>query len=57
VLDLAEELAVDLAEALDAVAAVDQRDAVEIADRWFHDQPEPDVPGAGADPGRPDIGA
>lgn len=43
--DLAEELAVDLAEALDAIAAVEQRDPVEIADRWFHDQPAPDVPG------------
>jgi hypothetical protein len=45
VLALAEELAVDLAEALDAIAAVEQRDPVEIADRWFHDQPAPDVPG------------
>jgi hypothetical protein len=44
-LDLAEELAVDLPEALDAIAAVEQRDAVELADRWFHDQPAPDVPG------------
>jgi hypothetical protein len=33
-LDLAEELAVDLAEALDAIAAVEQRDAVRVADRW-----------------------
>ena len=45
VLDLAEDLAVDLAEALDAIAAVEQRDPVEIADRWFHDQPAPNVPG------------
>jgi hypothetical protein len=44
-LALAGELAVDLAEALDAIAAVVQRDPVEIADRWFHDQPAPDVPG------------
>ena len=51
-LDLAEELAVDLAEALDAIAAVEQRDPVEDADRWFHEQPAPDVPGAAADPGR-----
>jgi hypothetical protein len=56
VVDLAEELAVDLAEALDAIAAVEQRDAVEVADRWFHDQPAPDVAGPAADPGRPDIG-
>jgi hypothetical protein len=56
VLDLAEELAIDLAEALDAIAAVERRDAVEVADRWFHDQPAPDVPGPAADPERPDIG-
>src|SRR4051794_24647668 len=45
VLDLAEELAVDLAEAVDAIAAAEQRDGLEVADRWFHDQPAPDVPG------------
>jgi hypothetical protein len=56
VLDLAEELAIDLAEALDAIAAVERRDAVEVADRWFHDQPAPDVAGPAADPERPDIG-
>jgi len=55
-LDLAEELAVDLAEAMDALAAVEQRDAAEVADAWFHDQPEPDLPGPDADPGRPHIG-
>ena len=37
VLDLAEELAVDLAEAFDALAAVEQRDPQELADAWFHD--------------------
>lgn len=41
VLDLAEELAVDLAEALDAIAAAEQRAPLEVADRWFHDQPAP----------------
>jgi hypothetical protein len=51
--DLAEELAVDLAEALDAIAAVEQRDPVEVADRWFHDQPAPNLPRP--DPGRHDI--
>jgi hypothetical protein len=56
VLDLAEELAVDLAEAMEAIAAVEQRAAVEVADRWFHDQPAPDVPGPAADPGQADIG-
>jgi hypothetical protein len=55
-LDLAEALAVDLAEALGAIAAVEQRDAVELADRWFHDQPPPEVPGRVAGPGQPDIG-
>jgi hypothetical protein len=47
-------LAVDLAEAIDALAAVEQRDAAEVADRWFHDQSEPDLPGEAA-PGRSDI--
>ena len=56
VLDLTEELAVDLAEALDAIAAVERRDAVEVADRWFHDQAAPDVPGSAADPQWPDLG-
>lgn len=32
--------------ALDAIAAVEQRGAVGVADRWFHDQPAPDVPGS-----------
>jgi hypothetical protein len=42
---------------LDAIAAVEQRDAVEVADRWVsHDQPAPDVRGPAKDPGRPDIG-
>jgi hypothetical protein len=45
VLDLAEELAVDLAEALEAIAAVEQRDAVEVVVRWFHDQPAPGATG------------
>ena len=44
------------AEALEAIAAVEQRDAVEVADRWFHDQPAPDVAGAAADPGQSDSG-
>jgi hypothetical protein len=41
----------DLAEALDAIAAVEQRDAVEVADRWFHDQPTLNASGAAPDPG------
>jgi hypothetical protein len=54
VLDLAEELAVDLAEALGAIASVEQRDAVEVADHWFSDQPAPELPNFGADSGRRD---
>jgi hypothetical protein len=54
VLDLAEELAVDLAEALGAIAAVEQRDAVEVADRSFSDQPGPELPDSGADSARRD---
>jgi hypothetical protein len=46
--DLAEELAVDLAEAFDALASVDGRDPLTLLDAWFHDQPEPDLPGAPA---------
>jgi DNA-binding XRE family transcriptional regulator len=46
--DLAEELAVDLAEAFDALAAVEARHPLSLLDAWFHDQPEPagvpDVP-------------
>ena len=46
VFDLAEEPAVHLAEALDAIAAAGQRTAVEVTDRWFHDMPEPICPPA-----------
>lgn len=42
--DLAEELAVDLAEAFDALAAVERREPVTVADEWFHDRPLPEVP-------------
>jgi hypothetical protein len=55
VLDLAEELAVDLAEALGAIASVEQRDAVEFTDHWFSDQPA-ELPDSGADSGRRDTG-
>jgi hypothetical protein len=41
VLDLAEELAADLAEAFDAVAAAEGRPALAVLDRWFHDVPPP----------------
>lgn len=53
VLDLAEELAVDLAEALDALAAVEQRAPLEVVDRWWHDQP---APGPVVEADRPDSG-
>jgi hypothetical protein len=52
--DTPRNLAVDLAEALEAIDAVEQCDAVEVADEWFHDQPAPELPDAGADSGRPD---
>jgi hypothetical protein len=53
--DLAEELAVDLAEALEALAGVERRDPLELADRWFHDQAPPPQPARppGREPGRP----
>ena len=41
VIDLAEELAADLAEAFDAVAAAEGRPALAVLDRWFHDVPPP----------------
>jgi erythromycin esterase-like protein len=50
VADLADELAVDLAEAFDALAAVEGRDPLEVLDAWFHDEPEPDVPAPVAEP-------
>ena len=39
--DLAEELAVDLAEAFDALAAAEGRSALAVLDGWFHDVPAP----------------
>lgn len=39
--DLAEELAVDLAEAFDALSSVEGRHPLALLDAWFHDQPEP----------------
>ena len=39
--DLAEELAVDLAEAFAALAAVERRSALSVLDGWFHDVPVP----------------
>ena len=41
VIDLAEELAADLAEAFDAVAAAEGRPALAVLDSWFHDVPPP----------------
>jgi hypothetical protein len=43
-----------LAEALEVIAAVEQRDALEVADRWFHGQPAPELWDSGVDSGRPD---
>ena len=39
VTDLAEELAADLAEAFDALAAAEGRPALAVLDGWFHDVP------------------
>jgi hypothetical protein len=52
--DLAEELAVDLAEAFDALAAAEGRDPLTLLDAWFHDQPQPEVRGAAAARARQD---
>src|SRR5688500_18085344 len=41
VTDLAEELAADLAEAFEALAAAVGRSALFLVDSWFHDVPEP----------------
>jgi hypothetical protein len=48
VTDMAEELAVDLAEAFDALAAAEGRPALAVFDGWFHDVPPP--PAAAAAP-------
>ena len=40
-IDLAEELAADLAEAFDAVAAAEGQPALAVLDNWFHDVPPP----------------
>ena len=52
VTDLAEELAADLAEAFEALAAAEGRSALVVLDGWFHDVPEP----FSADRGAPGIG-
>ena len=50
VTDLAEELAVDLAEAFDALAAAERRPALAVLDSWFHDVPPPPAAAAAPDP-------
>ena len=47
--DLAEELAADLAEAFEALAAAEGRPALAVLDGWFHDVPPPCGP-ASAEP-------
>jgi hypothetical protein len=42
--DLAEELAADLAEALEAIAETEGRDPLVVLDQWFHDTPRPGRP-------------
>ena len=46
--DLAEELAVDLAEAFAALAAAEGNPALTVLDSWFHDVPEPSFAAAAA---------
>jgi hypothetical protein len=41
VIDLAEELAADLAEAFEALAAAEGQPALAVLDSWFHDAPPP----------------
>ena len=50
--DLAEELAVDLAEAFEALAAAEARPPLEVLDAWFHDDPLPEVPDGTAEESR-----
>ena len=52
--DLAEELAVDLAEAFTALAAVERQSALSVLDGWFHDVPEPSFAAAAASDGAED---
>jgi hypothetical protein len=53
VIDLAEELTADLAEAFDAVAAAEGGPALAVLDSWFHDAPPATAPRQtrAADPG------
>jgi hypothetical protein len=55
VIDLAEELAADLAEAFNALAAAEGQPALAVLDSWFHDVPPPPAaapaPSHAADPG------
>ena len=50
VTDLAEELAADLAEAFDALAAAEGRPALAVLDGWFHDVPPPPAAATAPDP-------
>ena len=52
VIDLAEELAADLAEAFDAVAAAEGQPALAVLDSWFHDVPPPPLAAPGPTPRR-----
>jgi len=49
--DLAEELAVDLAEAFAALAAAEGNPALTVLDGWFNDVPEPSFAAAAAPDG------
>ena len=50
VIDLAEELAADLAEAFDAVAAAEGQPALAVLDSWFNDVPPPPAAAPGPTP-------
>lgn len=53
IVELAEELAVDLAEAFSALAAVERLDPIAVADSWFHDETLPQVDRDAATPASP----
>ncbi len=52
VAELAFQLALDFAAALDVLADAQQLDLLSLADRWFHETAIPDGPDAAAGPGQ-----
>jgi hypothetical protein len=43
ILDLAEQLAADLAELMEVLAKVEGRNPLEVLDSWNHDEPMPEI--------------